>query len=123
MIKIFITLILALHGLINLMGFVNGFGIIEIKEFTNKTLFVINPIMMKIFGILWLISCLIFLITVIGLFINQEWWVITALVGIIISQILIIIWWNDAKFGTIANLIILITLVLSILKIITIIKK
>ncbi len=62
-------------------------------------------------GMLWLIALLLFLAAGIQLISNHNLWWITALIGIILSQALIILVWQDAKFGTIANIIILLAVV------------
>jgi hypothetical protein len=112
-IKIVLTGIAFLHGIIHLMGFVTGLGIAEVKGMTNNTLIPLSQQLLKGYGILWLVACVLFLITAIGLSLNKDWWRIFALVGIIISQVLIVIWWHDAKAGTIANIILLIAVIIS----------
>jgi len=98
--RIVFILIIGLHGIIHLMGFLQAFAIYDFEEFTNN--------ISKTSGILWLVSAIIFILALIfyAAKINQ-WWFIS-LVAVIISQILIIYFWKDAKFGTIANIIILI---------------
>ena len=62
-------------------------------------------------GILWLIALILFLAAAIQLISNHDLWWITGLVAVILSQVLIIIFWQDAKFGTIANIIILLSVI------------
>jgi hypothetical protein len=42
-----------------------------------------------------------------ALLLKQHWWWAAGLLAVVISQALIIMNWQDAKFGTIANIIIL----------------
>lgn len=92
------------HGLIHLMGFVKAFELAEIKALTL-------PIS-KPFGILWLSTFLLFIVTSYLFFHkNNHWWIVGS-IAIFISQLLVFYFWADAKFGTIANLIILFAIVI-----------
>lgn len=87
------------------MGFAKAFQYDELKQFTI-------PIS-KTIGVLWLLSALIFMTSaILLLFRNDGWWV-TAMPAVILSQAVIILSWNDAKSGTIANIIILAAAILS----------
>ena len=103
MLRIIISLLVVIHGLIHLMGFVKAFEIAEVSQLTRE---ISRPL-----GIVWLLTSLLFAIVAILLFINKEWWWIPALPAFLVSQILIITTWQDAKFGTILNLIIIIAIV------------
>ena len=81
------------------MGFIKSFGFAEIKELSL-------PIS-KIFGIMWLTAFLLFLATIILFVLKSNCWRLLAIVAVLFSQILIVSFWQDAKFGTIANVIIL----------------
>jgi hypothetical protein len=62
-------------------------------------------------GILWLITTILFLgAAVLFLFHKNFWWVI-ALAAVVLSQYLVIIFWNEAKFGTIANILIILAII------------
>jgi hypothetical protein len=104
--KIIFVLILVIHGLIHLMGFAKAFGYGSITQITQE---IPMPI-----GILWLATALLFVVTTF-LFLRQKYeWSIVGIIAVIISQILIFLVWQDAKFGTLANLIILVVAVLSL---------
>ena len=103
--KIIFTIIVILHGLIHLLGFLKAFQFAEINQLTQN--------ISKTFGIIWMSACLIFIIASIQFIVKNEWWWLTAFIGTLISQILIIAFWQDAKFGTIANLIILFVSILA----------
>ncbi len=102
--KIIFIIVLLIHGLIHLMGFVKSFGIIEINQLTQS---ISKPI-----GFLWLIASLLFIIVSILRLFNKDWWWIIATVAVIISQILIILSWQDAKYGTILNVFILVGIII-----------
>jgi hypothetical protein len=92
-----------LHGLIHVLGFVKAFGLSDVKQLSQ-------PIS-KTFGILWLLAFAL-LVGAAGLFAmgKSYWWTI-ALIAIVVSQVLIIYFWQDAKVGTIANIVILLAAV------------
>lgn len=96
--SIFIILVLV-HGLIHFMGFTKGFKLAEIEQLSMP----IN----KPQGVLWFITGLLFVLAAIVYSLKVQWWWIPATAAIVFSQILIILFWKDAKFGTIANAVIL----------------
>ncbi|MFD0837396.1 DUF6544 family protein [Mariniflexile aquimaris] len=96
---IFLVIVL-LHGLIHLLGFIKAFNFQEIKELTLPV--------SKLEGTFWIIGAILFLIYGILYFINNKQAWLIAIIAVIVSQILIFYFWKDARFGTIPNLIILI---------------
>ncbi len=94
-----------IHAVIHLLGFLKAFGFAEINQLTQN---ISKPI-----GILWLIALILFLIAAIQFISNHDLWWITALAAVILSQVLIILFWQDAKFGTITNIIILLVAIVS----------
>lgn len=98
--KILFVLLIFLHGLIHLMGFAKAFGYGDIAAITR-------PIS-KSSGIAWLLACILFIIAGAGAVMKKEWWPWIAFVAVILSQIIIVVNWNDARWGTLANGIILV---------------
>ncbi|MEJ7738733.1 MAG: DUF6544 family protein [Chitinophagaceae bacterium] len=62
---------------------------------------------------LWLMTAFLFIVTTILFLLKKDAWLVFGLIAVIISQILILSVWKDAKFGTIANVIILVASVFS----------
>ena len=56
-------------------------------------------------GAAWLIAALLFVVTGIVFLLGKEWWWMIAISALVISQLLIVMSWQDAKFGTIANIV------------------
>jgi hypothetical protein len=90
---------MALHGLIHLFGFLKAFGISEFNAISHS--------ISKSFGIVWLLTFVLFAITTVLFIVQSNYWWYSGIVGVILSQFLILNYWSDAKFGTIANVIIL----------------
>ncbi|MBK9797900.1 MAG: hypothetical protein IPP58_15740 [Holophagaceae bacterium] len=95
MIRSVFIVVLALHGLIHLMGFAKAFGHAELAQLTR-------PIS-KGMGALWLLAALLLLATSgAAWFWPRGWWILGAL-ALLVSQGVIAASWSDAKFGTVAN--------------------
>jgi hypothetical protein len=103
MLKIFLLIVIFIHGMIHILGFLKAFQFAEINQLTQN--------ISKPLGILWLIALVLFLAAAIQLISNHDLWWITALAAVILSQFLILIFWQDAKFGTIANIIMLLAVI------------
>ena len=96
--KIFLFIVLVMHGIIHLVGFIKAFDLIELSHLT-KTI-------SKPLGVLWLLTSILFFICMFALWMNYPWWWMLTLVTVILSQVIIVFDWNEAGFGTIANAII-----------------
>ncbi len=97
--KILLSFIILVHGLIHLMGFVKAFNLAQLSQLTKE---ISRPM-----GIAWLVAFLLFLATLLIYIMGINSWWMCALPAVIISQVVIVQSWGDAKFGTIANIIIL----------------
>ena len=105
MLRYFFSFIILLHGLIHLIGFAKAFNCGDITQFTNQ--------ISKPAGLLWLITATLFIAAFILFLVNKESWPVVALVAVLLSQILIVTVWQNAKYGTTANVLILVIAVVS----------
>lgn len=101
-----LAFILLIHGGIHCMGFSKAFGYGNITAIT-KTI-------SKAAGTVWLLVFLIFTGAVILLLLKKQIWWLPAVIAVVVSQILIIMVWQDAKFGTIANILVLAAAIIAI---------
>jgi hypothetical protein len=99
MLKYSLAIIILMHGLIHFMGFAKAFGYGNITQLTKD---ISNPA-----GYFWLVSALLFIISSVLLLLKKENWPLIAIIAVLMSQVLIVLVWKDAKFGTIANALIL----------------
>lgn len=99
MLKIIFIIITLIHGLIHFMGFAKAFSYGNITQLTKE---ISRPL-----GVLWFSTGILFIICIALFLLKKDSWVYFALITVILSQILIINSWQDAKFGTIANVIVL----------------
>jgi hypothetical protein len=98
--KIVISILIFVHGLIHLLGFVKGFGLKDIKELSL-------PIS-KPMALIWLIAALLSIILGVFYLFQQRYSWLIGIIAVLLSQLLIVIFWKDAKYGTIPNILILI---------------
>lgn len=91
--------LMALHGLIHLMGFAKAFGFAELPQLTQ-------PISRAV-GLAWLGAALAHLSAALLLLVSPRIWWAAALAAVLLSQWVIITSWSDAKVGTVANVLIL----------------
>ncbi len=107
MLRHIFVFIVSVHGLIHLLGFVKEWKLAPVKELTGKTLLPISNNAAKAIGILWLLACILLLVAAVLFFLKTEYWWMLAILSVLLSQSLIVLYWQDAKFGTIANVIVL----------------
>ena len=112
--KIILILLAGIHGLIHLIGFAKAFDMVRLPSLSFKSLTSPAVPMTKVFGIFWLLTALLFIYTAFAIAINKQNWGLAGLVAIILSQMLIIFYWKDAKAGTIANILLLLPTLVSI---------
>ncbi|WP_088341911.1 DUF6920 family protein [Robiginitalea sediminis] len=98
------TLLVALHGLIHLMGFAKAFGLAELEGLGQPV--------SRTAGVFWLLAFVLFSLTAVLHYLEVPSWYLAALAGLVISQAVIAMAWTDARFGTIANVLILVGVVL-----------
>ncbi len=105
--RIALAAFIALHGLVHLLGPVKAFGWANVNQLRSS----ISHGM----GLVWLLAAVLLVVGAASLALRAAWWWYPTLVGLILSQGLIVSAWSDAKFGTIANVIILIPLMITAL--------
>lgn len=97
--RITLSILIGIHGIIHLIGFFKAFGISQFNAISQ-------PIP-KTYGVFWLLAFILFATAAILFFIYSDYWWLSGFLALIISQVLIFNYWSDVKYGTIANVIIL----------------
>lgn len=95
----FLTLVLLVHGLIHLMGPVKAFGLAPLPALHK-------PISIPM-GVLWSLAAVLAFAAVAALWLWPRAFGAVGLIAVIVSQCALVTAWTDAKFGTIANVVIL----------------
>lgn len=104
------------HGLVHLIGVVVYWQLAVVNEIPYKTTLLggrwdIGETGMRIFGLLWLLGTIGFVVAATGMAIRNAWWQPVLLVTTLFSLVITFLDWDATKFGAITNLIILIILV------------
>jgi hypothetical protein len=105
--RLALALLLALHGAIHLLGFAKGMALADVEALKQ-------PIS-RLGGALWLAAAVLFLAAAVLLYAAPGRWWIPALPALLLSQGLILGAWSDARFGTLANIVILVPLAVTLL--------
>ena len=105
--KYLLVALLVIHGLIHLLGFTKAFGLAQPSP--------LQAAISRPMGILWLAAALLLAGSAGLVLLAVRWWWMPAALGVVLSQILIFTAWNDAKAGTIANVILLVPIVVAAL--------
>lgn len=92
MLRYLLALVLLIHALIHLIGFIQSLG----KG--------------KPAGLLWLPAGILFLVSVLLVLLQREWWWVVGMAALVVSQVLIILFWKEARWGTFVNGITLVVL-------------
>jgi hypothetical protein len=93
--KAVFALLLVLHGAIHALGFLKAFQFSEVKQ--------LNLPISKPMGGIWLLVTILFFISAILYLYKNENWPLMAMISVLISQVIIVLSWQDAKWGTILN--------------------
>lgn len=103
--QIAFSVLVLVHALIHLLGFARAFSLAEIGRLTQPV--------SKARGVLWLLAAVLFVISLSLLWLEVDFWWMTAIAAVFLSQVMIFQVWTDAKFGSIANLLILLPLIVA----------
>lgn len=93
------TAVVVLHGLIHLLGPAKAFRYADLPQLTQ-------PISHGM-GVVWLVATLLMLATGASIWLLPRWWWVIGAIAVVVSQTAIMGSWQDAKFGTLANVIVL----------------
>ncbi|WP_138420370.1 DUF6920 family protein [Aquibacillus sediminis] len=93
-------LLVSVHGLIHLLGFVKAFKLVEVNQLKVE--------ISKSIGLIWLVTTFLFIAIGLLLLLNNNLWWLPAIITVAFSQTVIFFSWQDAKFGTVVNVIILV---------------
>ena len=92
-----LAVVLVIHSLIHLMGVAKAFGWASLPQLTKQ--------FSQPEGLLWALAGVLCGATAVTLFATPRVWWIFGAVALVVSQAAIATAWTDAKFGTVANVI------------------
>ncbi|MBK8615330.1 MAG: hypothetical protein IPN85_18140 [Flavobacteriales bacterium] len=103
MLRTALVALLVLHGLIHGLGVAKAFGWAEVSALTKT---IGRPL-----GVVWGMAGALFVLAAVLLLMRSEKWWVVAAVALLCSQVLIALHWHDARFGTVANLLVLLAVI------------
>lgn len=95
--------VVVLHGLIHLMGAAKGLGWADVSQ-------LVQPIGTGL-GAVWLGAAVVTVASGVLLIARVRWWWMVGAVAVVSSQIVIVTSWADAKVGTLANVLLLVSVI------------
>ena len=118
MLRWLLSIVFIAHGFAHLVGFVVPWGLWEVKDAPYKTTLLadridVGDIGIRVFGLLWLVTALAFIIAGIAGFAGQLWWPFAAVVAVF-SLVLGILGLPETRIGVVVDAVILILLTLGV---------
>lgn len=101
--KIAISIVLIMHGLAHLSGFLASWTNLDVGFKDENWIFsskkYLEGVTGKFFGIIWFISMLIFVSSGVGLLTAQNWWTNTLITAAFISLLSVLPGWKSVPSG------------------------
>lgn len=97
--RIFIAIFILFHANLHLLGLVKAFYT-DVFPQLSRTISTSE-------GVLWFVCFAILVMTSISFLMDHNTWPALAIIGALLSQFLITLNWDDAKYGTIFNILII----------------
>jgi len=94
-----LIVVVLLHGLIHLMGVAKAFGLADLPRLTQP--------LSRSMGLVWLAAAALMLASALALAVAPRWFWLFGALALLVSQFAIIAAWSDAKFGTLASVVML----------------
>ncbi|MEW6511708.1 MAG: DUF6544 family protein [Bacteroidota bacterium] len=94
---------LIIHGLIHVLGVAREWKIVKENRIPGARLLPPAGQTATMAGVCWLAACIAFVLAGTLLLVSAEGWWRIAVIGMVISQVLIIVFWKEARAGTIVN--------------------
>lgn len=104
-VKLALAALLLVHGLIHALGFVKAYALAEVAA--------LHQPIGRALGLVWLGAGLSFVASAALLFVAPRAWAPVTAIAVLVSQAVVCTAWSDAKFGTLANAIVLLPLVVA----------
>ncbi len=103
--RIAFIILIGVHGIIHVFGFLKAFNITESNAISQS--------ISKSIGLIWLLTSILFVFALVQFVLHSNYWWLSGALSAMFSQLLIFQYWSDTKFGTIANLIILMAAIMA----------
>jgi len=106
--------LLVLHAFLHLIGFSQEWNLGPMNKFKHSYSWLNTPSVKKIMGVGWFTACVSLLATAYLYFTDQnDLFRIVGVISLSLSQPLIVVYWSEARYGTVVNWILLLMIVFS----------
>jgi len=117
MLRVILALLLLLHGLVHVLGFVVPWRLASVETMPYTTTLLAGSLNVgasgiRVVGALWLLAAVGLVIAGVGVLTAQSWWAPLALVVVLCSLMLTILGWPASYFGVLVNVALLAYLIL-----------
>ena len=106
-----VAVLLVVHGLIHLLGFVVPWRLASIAGFPDRTDVLggadVGTTGARILGVFWLVACLGFVASGLALLLGRAHWWEGAVVSAVLSLILAVLWVQQAYFGAVIDVVVI----------------
>jgi hypothetical protein len=99
MFKYAVAVLLIVHGLIHFLGVAKAYNYVIVNQLTIP---ISRPL-----GFWWLLAACCFLVAGSLVIAKNDYWPFIAIIAVVISEMVIVYSWHDARLGTIPNILIL----------------
>jgi hypothetical protein len=111
--RVFLAIVLVLHGLVHIMGLVSYLKLGEVQGIPYKTTVLDGRLNLGhtgtgIYGVLWAVAALGFVLAATGLLLNSSWWLPLLTASAVFSLVITTLDLNVALAGVVVNAAILV---------------
>lgn len=106
------ALVVVAHGLLHLLGFVHARWPQRVPQLSGATMFDLPPVLARAVGPAWLVAAIAMIATAALWYAERDAWWIVGAAALVLSQTLVLHAWPDAKFGTVANVLLALAVVI-----------
>ena len=109
MLRILLSVLLVVHGIAHLVGFLVPWRLVEMPEMPYSTTILAGQVDLgdtgiRVYGILWLLGGVAFLLAAWGGWTRHRWWAELVVGAALLSLILSVLGWPDSRIGVWVNL-------------------
>jgi hypothetical protein len=106
-----LALLMAAHGLAHLVGFVVSWQIRSLPNAPFRTTILNGSVDVglwgtRVVGLFWLLAAVTFVFAASGVALRQSWWPVVTTIIIMVSLMLCVVGWPEARVGVFVNLLI-----------------
>ncbi len=102
-----LAVLLMVHGVIHAVGPLATWGLVDFENIDGEPTVALSDGAADALGGVWIVALVLFVVAAIAVLLRRTWWAPVTLIGVAISQVLVVLFWQGAWRGTVANALIL----------------